>query len=147
MKMDSEPPTLHSRRTLSLRFNVPISKTHPFWHSLKEGKFVTTRCGDCGTVSFPPQSDCPKCMGGKTEWVDLGTDAELVTYTYVQVTPTSFVESDPYLVGIGRLSQGLKVLAWVEGTTLEKLSPGMRMRLEARESADGSSYYVFVPVP
>jgi hypothetical protein len=85
-------------------------------------------------------------MGGNTEWVDLGTDSELVTYTYVQVTPTSFVESDPYLVGIGRLSQGLKVLAWVEGTTLEKLSPGMKLRLEARESPDGSSYYVFVPV-
>src|SRR5271169_994076 len=140
MKMDSEPPTLHSRRTLSLRFNVPISKTHQFWHSLKAGKFVTTRCADCGTVSFPPQSDCPRCMGGNAEWVDLGTDAELVTYTYVQVTPTSFVENDPYLVGIGRLSQGLKVLAWVEGAKLEDLSPGMRMRLEARTTADGASY-------
>ena len=144
MTLDSEPPTLHSRRTLSLRFNVPISRTHRFWHSLKEGKFVTTRCADCGNVSFPPQADCPRCMGANAEWVDLGTEAELITYTYVQVTPTSFVNNDPYLVGIGRLNQGLKVLAWIEGTQLEKLSPGMKLRLEARES-EGAAYYVFVP--
>jgi uncharacterized OB-fold protein len=143
--MDPGPPTLHSRRSLSLRFNVPISRTHQFWDSLRDGKFVTTKCGDCGALSFPPQSDCARCMSGKVEWVDLGTEAELVTFTYVQVTPTSFVEDDPYLVGIGRMSQGLKILAWVEGTTLEALAPGMKLRLEPRTSTDGSPYYVFVP--
>jgi uncharacterized OB-fold protein len=143
--MDSEPPTLHSRRTLSLRFNVPISKTNQFWQSLKEGKFVTTKCGDCGEISFPPQADCPRCMSGKTEWVDLGTDAELVTFTHVIVTPTSFVTSDPYFVGVGRLGQGLKVLAWIEVASLEKLRPGMKLKLEARSSGDGLPYYVFVP--
>jgi uncharacterized OB-fold protein len=142
---DSEPPTLHSRRSITLRYNVPISKTHPFWHSLKERKFITTKCRACGTVSFPPQGDCPKCMAGEPEWVDLGTEAELLTYTYVQVTPTSFVQNDPYLVGIGRFGQGLKVLAWIEGAPLESLSPGMKLRLEARTAEDGSSYYVFVP--
>ena len=143
--MDSEPPTLRSRRALSLRFNVPISRTHRFWDSLKDGKFVTTRCRECGETSFPPQSDCPRCMSGAAEWVDLGTDAELVTFTYVQVTPTSFVEDDPYLVGIGRLGQGLKILAWLEDATLEGLSLGMKLRLESRVAADGSPYYVFVP--
>lgn len=143
--MDSEPPTLHSRRELTLRFNIPISKTNQFWQSLKEGKFLTTKCAGCGEVSFPPQADCPKCMSEKVEWVDLDTEAELVTFSYVQVTPTSFVDTDPYLVGIGRLSQGLKVLAWIEGTNLEKLAPGMKLRLEARTASDGSPYYVFVP--
>lgn len=142
--MDSEQPALHSRRTLSLRFNLPISRTHQFWDSLKQGKFVTTRCKRCGEVTFPPQSDCPKCMSGDFEWVDLGTDAELVTFTYVQVTPTSFVTNDPYLVAIGRLREGVKVLAWLEGGKLEQLKPGMKLRLEARTSPEGSPYYVFV---
>ena len=51
--MSSEPPTLHSRRTLNLTFNLPISKTHQFWDSLREGKFVTTRCRNCGRGQFP----------------------------------------------------------------------------------------------
>ncbi len=143
--MDSSPPTLVSRRTLSLRFNLPISKTHEFWDGLKEGKFVTTKCRDCGEVTFPPQADCPKCMGSNIEWVDMGTEAELLTFTYVVVTPTSFVQSDPYVVAIGKLGQGLKVLAWVEGASVEKLSPGARLRLEARQIPEGSPYYVFVP--
>jgi uncharacterized OB-fold protein len=142
--LDSGPPTLQSRRTLSLRFNLPISKTHEFWDGLKEGKFVTTRCKDCGEVSFPPQADCPRCMSGNSEWVDMGTDAELVTFTYVLVTPTSFVQNDPYVVAIGKLSQGLKILAWVEGSEVEKLRVGTKLRLEARKTPEGSPYYVFV---
>ncbi len=142
--MQEEPPTLHSKRTLTLRFNIPISRTHEFWDSLAAGRFVTTRCRGCGTVSFPPQRDCPECMSGDAEWVDLGTEAELLTFTYVQVTPTSFVDHDPYVVAIGKLKGGLNVLAWVEGAAPEKLKPGDRIRLEARKDPQGSPSYVFV---
>ena len=83
----SEAPSLHSRRTLTLRFDIPISKTHEFWDALKDGRFITTKCTKCGRVSFPPQADCPECMGDEFSWVDLGREATLVTYTRVQVTP------------------------------------------------------------
>lgn len=142
--MSSEPPTLHSRRTLDLRYNIPISKTSKFWESLREGKFVTTMCKDCGELSFPPQADCPKCMGSNIDWVELRTEAELVTFSYVQVTPTSFVAHDPYYVAVGQLAQGPRILAWVEGGSIEKLKPGTKLRLEARQSAEGNPYYVFV---
>ena len=142
--MDSEPPTLHSRRTLNLTFNLPISKTHQFWDSLKEGRFVTTRCKDCGQLTFPPQADCPNCASSNVEWVAMGTEAELITFTYVSVTPTSFVQNDPYIVAIGRLKEGLKVLAWVEGSSVEKLKPGAALRLEARKTSEGAPYHVFV---
>ncbi len=140
----AEEPTLHSRRTLSLRFNIPISRTHEFWDSLKQGRFVTTKCMNCGNVSFPPQSDCPKCMGGKFEWVDLGREAALVTFTYVQITPASFADMDPYIIAIGELQSGLKVLAWLEGIQPEKAKPGMKLRIESRTSPEGNPYYVFV---
>ena len=140
----SAPRTLRSKRTLNLRFDIPISKTSRFWDALSEGKFVTTKCGDCGRTSFPPQADCPNCMGGDAEWVELGTDAELLTFTHVQITPTSFVDYDPYLVAIGRLKGGVNVLAWVEGGDPKKLKPGDKLKIESRKNADGSPYYVFV---
>ncbi len=140
-----EEPTLHSRRSLTLRFDIPISRTREFWGSLKEGRFVTTKCTVCGNVSFPPQADCPKCMSDQFEWVDLGRDAKLVTYTYVQITPASFVENEPYIIAIGQLPNGLKVLAWLEGTTIEKARPGMKLRIEARRPSEANPYYVFVP--
>ncbi|MDV3293067.1 MAG: Zn-ribbon domain-containing OB-fold protein [Nitrososphaerales archaeon] len=142
--MDGEP-FLHSRRSLTLRFDIPISKTHEFWDALKQGRFVTTKCSKCGNVCFPPQADCPKCMGSEFTWVELARDATLVTFTYVQITPASFADNDPYIIAIGELSGGLKVLAWLEGMSPEKAKPGMKMRIEARTSKEGSPYYVFVP--
>ena len=128
-----------------MRFNIPLAKTHQFWDALGQGRFVTTRCTDCGSVSFPPQADCPHCMSSSHEWVELGTEAQLETFTSVSVTPASFADRGPYTVGIGRLRNGLKVLAWVE-SPLEKLKVGDEIRLEARKSADGAPYYVFVPI-
>jgi uncharacterized OB-fold protein len=139
----SEPPILHSRRTLTLRFDIPISKTHEFWDALRAGKLVTTKCSKCGYTSFPPQADCPKCMSGDSIWVDLGREATLVTFTHVQVVPASFAESDPYTIAIGELSGGLKMLAWLEGAKTGA-KPGMKLRVEARASKEGNPYYVFV---
>ena len=142
----SESPALHSRRTLTLRFDIPISKTREFWDALKEGRFITTKCTKCGHVSFPPQADCPQCMGDEASCVDLGRDGTLVTFTGVQVAPASFAGSDPYVIAIGELGGGVKVLAWLEGVRSEGAKPGMRIRLEARTSKEGNPYYVFVPL-
>ena len=127
-----------------MRFDIPISKTHEFWDALKVGKFVTTKCTKCGQVSFPPQADCPRCMGSEFSWVDLEREATLVTYTRVQITPASFAGSGPYVIAIGELKDGVKVLAWLEGVEPQKAKPGMRVRLEARTSEEGNPYYVFV---
>lgn len=140
----SEPPSLHSRRTLALRFDIPISKTREFWESLKNGKFVTSKCSKCGNVSFPPQADCPKCMSNEFEWVELARDARLVTFTHVRVTPSSFAENQSYTVAIGELSGGLKALAWLEGVKPEEARAGMSLRVEARTSREGNPYFVFV---
>ena len=140
----SESPALHSRRNLNLRFDIPISKTREFWDALKEGRFITTKCAKCGNISFPPQADCPKCMAGEFDWVELGREATLVTYTRVQITPASFAGDGPYVIAIGELRDGLKVLAWLEGGGADSPNPGMKLRLEARTSREGSPYYVFV---
>ncbi len=141
-----QDPALHSRRSITLRFDIPISKTHEFWDSLKQGKFVTTKCAKCGKVTFPPQADCPRCMSGTFEWVELGSEANLVTYTNVQIIPASFAENDPYIIAIGEFQGGVKVLAWLEGIQAENAKLGMKMKVEVRMSKEGNPYYVFVPV-
>ena len=140
----SESPSLHSRRQITLRFDIPISKTEEFWASLKSGKFVTTKCSKCGNVSFPPQADCPKCMSGESQWVDLGRDATLVTFTHVRITPASFAKSEPYIIAIWEFAAGVKVLAWLVGVKPDQAIPGMNLRVEPRTSAEGNPYYVFV---
>ena len=140
-----ELPSLHSRRTLTLRFDIPISKTREFWDALKSGRFVTTKCSNCGTVSFPPQADCPNCMGGDFSWVELGGEATLVTFTRVQVTPASFVNDGPYIIAIAEFPGQVKVLAWLDGVDLKDAKPGMKLRIEGRTAQGGNPYYVFMP--
>jgi uncharacterized OB-fold protein len=144
MSMQGDP-TLHSRRSLTLKFDIPISRTREFWDALKQGRFVTSKCSKCGNVSFPPQADCPKCMGSDFTWVELERKATLVTFTHVTTTPASFARDSPYTIAIGELPDGLKVLAWLEGVEPKEVKSGMKMRMEARSSVEGNPYYVFVP--
>jgi uncharacterized protein len=139
-----DPPSLHSRRKLTLRFNIPTSKTQEFWDSLKAGKFVTTKCSRCGNVSFPPQADCAKCMGSGFTWVEIIGEATLVTFTQVQIVPASFADEDPYVIAIGEFSGSLKVLAWLEGIRPNDAKLGMKLRIEVRTADGGNPYYVFV---
>jgi uncharacterized OB-fold protein len=84
-------------------------------------------------------------MNGEFAWVDLGREATLVTSTYVEIIPASFAENGHYIVAICELTNGLKVLAWLEGIDYEKAKPGMRVKVEGRMSKEGNPYYVFVP--
>jgi uncharacterized OB-fold protein len=142
----TDDPVLHSRRTLSLRFDIPISRTREFWDAIREGRFVTTKCASCGNLSFPPQADCPRCMGSTFEWFDLGRDATLVTFTHVRIAPASFADRDPYIIAIGEFPAGVKALAWLEGVKPDNAKVGMKLKVEARGSGGGNPYYVFVAV-
>jgi uncharacterized OB-fold protein len=84
-------------------------------------------------------------MSGEFVWTDLGRGATLVTFTYVQIVPSSFAENNHYIIAICELANGIKVLAWLEGVDYEKAKPGMRVRVEGRTSKEGNPYYVFVP--
>jgi uncharacterized OB-fold protein len=84
-------------------------------------------------------------MSNEFTWVDMGRDATLVTFTYVQITPASFADNDPYIIAIAEMAGGPKVLAWLEGVEPEKARPGMKLKVEGRASKEGSPYYVFVP--
>lgn len=83
-------------------------------------------------------------MNNEFNWVEIGPEAKLVTFTHVQITPASFEENDPYTIAIGEFPGGLKVLAWLEGVQPQETTPGMKIRIEARASREGNPYYVFV---
>lgn len=144
--MSEAPPSLKSRRTLKLTYEIPVAKTARFWQALKEGQLVTTRCTKCGNVTFPPQNDCPKCLASEPEWIDLGNEAVLESFTQIVVTPVSFVDYEPYVVAVGRLMEGVKILAWLSDVQPEQVKVGMRMKLVARTTPDGRPVYEFKPL-
>lgn len=122
---------------------IPISKTLKFWEGLKEGKVYGTKCCKCGKLYFPPSADCPDCLCSEMQWVELGDEAEIETFTHVVVRPTSFCHYKPYTVAIGRLKEGVKVLAWLTGFKLSEVEIGMKAKLVAKTTPDGDPTYEF----
>jgi len=140
----SAMPSIKSRE-IKIVQEIPISKTVKFWEGLKEGKVYAAKCTKCGRLYFPPAADCPECLTSNMDWVELSNEAEIETFTHVVVRPTTFQQSKPYTVAIGKLAEGVKVLAWLTGFKLSQVKVGMKVKLTAKVTPEGNPTYEFVP--
>jgi hypothetical protein len=138
-------PSIKSRE-IKIVQEIPISKVLKFYEGLREGRVYATKCKSCGKIYFPPNVDCPECASSGLEWVELSNEAEIETFTHVVVRPTTFQQNKPYTVAIGRLKEGVKVLAWLTGFKLSEVKVGMKAKLVAKVTAEGNATYEFVPL-
>lgn len=130
-------------REIDLRYQIPVKNVMKFFEALRDGKVLATKCPKCGTVYFPPQFDCPKCMVSGLEWVEMPNEGELLTYTIINVKPPSFAQFSDYIVGVARMSNGVNVLAWVNA---KDVKVGMKVKLRvARREHDEYLMYELVP--
>jgi len=58
-----------------------FNQMYPFYEHLKEGRFTTTKCKDCGAEPFPPRLMCPECFSENMEWVDWPTEGTVIDLT------------------------------------------------------------------
>ncbi|MEJ2775875.1 Zn-ribbon domain-containing OB-fold protein [Sulfolobaceae archaeon RB850M] len=101
---------------LILKYTLPAEELYkPFWEGLKRGEVLGTKCKHCGTVYFPPQRDCPKCMVSDMEWFNVGKEGELMTYSIVKQKPQGFEQYEDYTIGIVRTEKGVDLMCWVIG--------------------------------
>jgi uncharacterized OB-fold protein len=141
----NKPVSLKSVRTLKITYNLPIARTSKFWKELKEGKVYGTKCKKCGKMHFPPVADCGDCGSSQIKWMKLDGRGEVVTFTQVFVKPASFSDHPPYIVAIGRLKDGVKVLAWLTDIERESVKVGMKVKLVTKVTSEGRGFYKFVP--
>lgn len=131
------------RRVLELKYRMPVVRINEFFSGLEEGRIRTTKCRNCGETYFPPQSDCSKCFKSDMEWFDLSGDSTLETYTTVEVSPTSFSNQGSYIVAIGLLREGVRVLSWLNAVENHEIRIGMKMQLRAVKKDGGYYSYEF----
>jgi uncharacterized OB-fold protein len=62
-----------------------FNRIYPFYEFLKQGRFTTTRCKDCGHEPFPPRVVCPKCLSENLEWIDLPIRGKVKVFTEEEV--------------------------------------------------------------
>jgi len=138
----SAMPTIRSRE-MKIAHEIPISKTLPFWEGLKQGKILAAKCKKCGKLHFPPVADCSQCLSSDIEWVELSNEATIETFTHVIVRPATFQHEKPYTVAIGRLNEGVRVLAWLTNFKPSEIKVGMKAKLVAKQTPQGQLTYEF----
>jgi uncharacterized OB-fold protein len=138
-------PSIKSRKVEIVQ-EIPISKNLRFYEGLKNGKVLATKCTSCGKIFFPPNTDCPECLTSELNWVELSSEVEIETFTHVVIRPTTFQQNKPYTVAIGKLKEDVKILAWLTGFKLSEIKVGMKAKLVATLSPEGTSTYGFVPL-
>jgi len=58
-----------------------FNRSWPFYENLKQGRFTTTKCKDCGNVSYPPRVICPACYSENLEFTDLPKTGKVVVFS------------------------------------------------------------------
>lgn len=58
-----------------------FNQVYQFYEYLKQGRFTTTRCKDCGSEPFPPRILCPDCYSTNMEWIDWPTQGTVIDVT------------------------------------------------------------------
>ncbi len=137
-------PTLKSR-PITLIYDRPQSKTLKFWEGLKEGKIYATKCRKCGKVTFPPVADCADCLSSEMKWFELSSEAEIETFTHIVIRPLSFQQEKPYTVVIGKMKEGVRVLAWFTESKISNIRVGMKVKLVVKTNPKGEPIYMFLP--
>jgi hypothetical protein len=128
------------KNVLNIDMQIPQTKIARFWEGLKQGRLFTTKCKKCGKVYFPPTADCSKCYLSNMDWIELTGDAELITWTIMQVRPKSFSQHPPYVIAVVKLKEGINVMAWLTNIKHEDIKPGIKLKLVTKELG-----YEFVP--
>ncbi|MEM4104106.1 MAG: Zn-ribbon domain-containing OB-fold protein [Thermoplasmatales archaeon] len=131
---------IDDKRVLELKYRMPIGGISNFFKGLKSGKLLATRCDYCGTIYFPPQSHCTKCSSDHVSWIELSGRGTLETYTTIVVKPTSFADKEDYIIAVGKMEEGINVLATLRVSNDTNIRVGMKIVLVPLVEDDNASY-------
>lgn len=102
----------------------------------QEPRLIGSACEQCGTVTFPRQSSCPRCTSEDVNARELATRGTLWTWTIQCFAPKAppylegaVKEFEPYGVGYIELPGEVRVEARLTESDPDRLQIGMPMEL------------------
>ncbi len=119
-----------------------------FWREIQSRyNLIGTRCGNCGTLDFPPRDVCPKCGRksiGKMEKVPLSPSGTVVSYTTIHQAPKGFDGTKPYLLAIVELKDGARLTSQIIDCDPADIAIGMPVEATFRKlGQDGTSGIIY----
>jgi len=86
------------------------NRIYPFYDHLREGRLTTTKCLDCGHITWPPKIVCTQCMSDNLEWVDFPPTGKIYAFT-IQVggVPPGF--EAPLVYALIDFDNGVRIIS------------------------------------
>jgi len=111
-----------------------------FFSELRDNKrLMAVKCSQCGVVYMPPRSVCAPCSAMMDEWVEVGTQGVVTTFTEVHYEEPYHPMPSPIIYGIIRLDGSDTGLPHVLGECkLENVSIGMRVEAVFSDERKGN---------
>ncbi|RLE81981.1 MAG: transcriptional regulator [Thermoprotei archaeon] len=96
-------------------------------------RLIGCKCTDCGAVYFPPRPLCIKCGSRKMKELKLSEDGVLINYTIIHYASREFKYQTPFIVGVVKLREGVKVLAQIVDVDLSEIKEGIEVEAVFRK--------------
>lgn len=71
-----------------------------FLQALKEGEIMGVKCPECEFIYVPPRIFCPYCFSPLEEWVEVGNQGAVETYTVLNVDLDGNPLQEPKIVAL-----------------------------------------------
>jgi len=128
--------------------NISQTKVARFVDELAAGRIMATVCKNCKKKYYPPRSDCSDCMTSEMEWMPIGVEGSLMTFTKIHVPPEHFairqplmpfssIQFEPCPFGILEVGEGLRIMGWIPKVDVKKIKVGMKMKASPQILPDG----------
>ncbi len=112
-------------------------------------KIYGTRCPKCNTVYLPPKKTCGKCFLNLQEWLEVGPQGTLVTYTVVHYETPVMSRKPPFAYGIILLDKANTGLLHLLGEVdIGEIKSGIRVEAVFKDerTADIMDIQYFRPI-
>jgi uncharacterized OB-fold protein len=134
-------------KTESLTLKGQIAVPYSWWVGATGSRFLIalrddkkimgTRCGSCGKVYVPPRKNCGDCFRDIEEWVELGNEGEVASFSIVRFPFKLHPAKTPFAYALIKLDGADVSLLHIVTGKLDALKRGSRVRAKFREERTG----------
>ncbi len=101
-------------------------------------KIFGAKCSKCDRVYLPPRKSCGQCFSENLEWVELGSQGTLITYTVVHYESSAMPMKPPFAYGIIQLDGASTSLLHLLGeVNFQDIKTGMRVEAVFKDERIG----------
>lgn len=129
------PGAWHDDMPVSNRYTLGLAGERFFRAIKDEGRIYGTRCESCNHTYVPAASFCERCMRQTDEWVDVGVEGEVVTFTHLYLNFDGTRREEPETIAFVRFGDG-GLINRVLLDDPDMISIGMRVSAKFKPAAE-----------